>query len=64
MSELAVLTGAQGEITTIRVYWFNENNVRRETRVELRMNERDKPRTLEVWVNRVKLAETTEAPLG
>jgi hypothetical protein len=60
VTELSVLTGGPGEVTTIRVHWFNENNVRREARVELRMNERDKPRTLEIWVNRVKVAETTE----
>jgi len=60
MSELAVLTGGQGEVTTIRVEWFNEDNVRRTTVVELRMEPQDKPRILAVRVNGVTVARLSQ----
>jgi hypothetical protein len=56
MSELTIHTGGVDSLTTIHVAWFNHNNVRQMTDVEIRIQPQDKPRTLEVRVNGVVLA--------
>jgi hypothetical protein len=54
--EITVHTGTQGDRSIIHVDWFDHNNVRQNTDVELIMLLRDKPRTLAVEVNGVIVA--------
>jgi hypothetical protein len=53
---MTIHTGCQEEITTIHVDWFNENNVRQSTELMIRIQEQDKPRTLEIVVDGLKVA--------
>jgi len=57
MSEITVHTGPQCDSTVIHVDWFDENNIRQATEVEIVTLERDKPRTLALRVNGVEVAK-------
>lgn len=57
MSEITIHTGSSGDTTVLHVSWFDENNVRQMTDVEIRIQDQDKPRTLELMLNGIKLAE-------
>lgn len=54
--EITLNTGCAGEVYRCNVEWFDENNVRRKTIVEVNIQPQDKPRTLEVVVNGVIVA--------
>lgn len=56
MNELTVHAGLAGERLTLHVDWFDHNNIRMKTDVVIRMLDRDKPRTLTVEVNGVRVA--------
>ncbi len=60
MAEITIHTGCQGDRNLIHVAWFDENNVRQVTEVEVNILPQDKPRTLEIKVNSARLA-TVEA---
>jgi len=57
MSEFVWRTGSCGDTLVFVVDWFDHNNVWRHGRVEIRIAHRDKPRTLQILVNEVKVAE-------
>lgn len=50
---LQVEMGCQGDRLRIGVHWFDHNNVRRLTVVEIAIGEQDKPRTLTVAAHTV-----------
>ena len=50
-------TGSQGDELKCRVEWFDEDNIKQLTDIAVRVDERDKPRTLASIVNGVKVAE-------
>jgi len=56
MSELTLHTGGQGDWDTIHITWFDENNVSQKTRLDIRILNHDKPRTLELRLNEVVVA--------
>lgn len=56
MTELTLHTGSMGDWNTINIDWFNENNVLKQTRLDIIIQEQDKPRTLEIRVNSVTVA--------
>ena len=60
MSELTIHTGCQGDSTRLNVDWFDENNVRLKTIVQVNIQSQDKPRTLEIVVNGVVVATVRE----
>jgi hypothetical protein len=51
MSELTLHTGTMGDELTLRVHWFDHNNVRYEDTIRIGIEEIDKPRTLTITVN-------------
>jgi hypothetical protein len=51
MDEFSWLTGCAGDSLKIYVQWFDDNNCRHETSVEMRVAFQDKPRKLEIRVN-------------
>jgi hypothetical protein len=56
MSELTLHTGCQGDWDTINIDWFNENGVLKHTKLDIIIQEQDRPRTLEIRVNGVTVA--------
>ena len=50
-AELTLHTGCMGQENTIHIDWFDHNNVRHKTRVDIRILDRDKPRSLQLAVN-------------
>lgn len=60
--ELTLHTGFMDERTIIHVDWYDHNNVRQKSEVEIRIQPQDKPRTLEIRVNGAVLA--TVPPRG
>lgn len=57
MSELTIHTGSAGSLTIFHIAWFDENGVRQSTELEVIIQDRDKPRTLEIRVNGVRVVE-------
>ena len=55
--ELTIHTGTAGEETIINIDWFNENGVKRKDELRIEINEQDKPRTMEIVLNGVKIGE-------
>lgn len=55
MSELTVHTGLAGEHTMINVSWFDHNGVTHLTPIEVIVCEHDKPRTVEIWINGIRV---------
>lgn len=51
MMEITIHTGSQGDRNVIHVDWFDHNNVKQRTDVEIRIQPQDKPRILEISVN-------------
>lgn len=51
MSEITLHTGFMGSRDSVRVEWFDENNVRRRLPIEIVIEDRDKPRTLVILVD-------------
>lgn len=49
--ELALRTGCAGSHDTIMIEWFDENGVKQETDLSIVIQDRDKPRTLEIRVD-------------
>ena len=66
MDEFKVHTGGTGERLKVTFLWFNENNVQIETVAEVRILNRDKPRTMEFAVNGVVVATVlgSDYPVG
>lgn len=56
MSEWTLHTGFMGSKDTINIDWYNENNVRQAARLDIVIQEQDKPRTLEIRLNDVIVA--------
>lgn len=56
MCELTLHTGIMGENTTIHIDWFDHNNIRQATKLDIRMQPQDKPRTLALRLNGIVLA--------
>ena len=54
--EITLNTGCAGDSHKCNIDWFDENNVRRKTIVEVNIQPQDKPRTLEIIVNGVIVA--------
>jgi hypothetical protein len=54
--EITIHTGGQGERHILHVAWFDENNVRQLTELEVALLSQDKPRTLLLLVNGVLVA--------
>lgn len=54
--EITIHTGLQNSFNTINVDWFDHNGVRQKTVVEVNVLPQDKPRTLEILINGVRLA--------
>lgn len=48
MCTLTLHTGTQGDWITIYIDWFNENNQRLVSELEIVTLEQDKPRTIEI----------------
>ena len=53
--EITIHTGGQGEFNRIHVDWFDHNNVRQTTTVDINVQQQDKPRTLEIVINDVRV---------
>lgn len=58
MSELTIHTGNQGDHIAIHVDWFDENNVHYRETISIVVLDRDKPRTMDFYLNGARLAET------
>lgn len=56
-SEITLHTGCAGSSFTIHVDWFDHNNIRRTDHVQIRIADRDKPRTLQVLINGMIVAQ-------
>ena len=54
---MTIHTGLAGEKTKIHFDWFDHNNIRHETVVEVNVPWRDRPRGLEILVNGAKVSE-------
>lgn len=54
--EITIHLGAMGDYSRINIAWFDHNNVPQKTVVEVTTVMQDKPRTLEVLINDVRLA--------
>lgn len=54
--EITIHTGAANSYNTIHIDWFDHNNVKQETTIEVNVLPQDRPRTLEIKVNDVTLA--------
>lgn len=61
MTELTLHTGCQGDWDTIHVSWHDEDNVRQLTKLDIIIQEQDKPRTLEIRIDDEKVAELVRA---
>lgn len=57
MSTITLHTGCAGDSFTIQVDWFDHNNVSQKDSVEIRIKRQDKPRTLQVLVNDMIVAQ-------
>jgi hypothetical protein len=55
--EITIHTGCQGEYNQINISWFDHNNVSQLTVINVNVLDQDKPRTLEILVNNLKLLE-------
>lgn len=55
MSEITIHTGSQGTYNTIHIDWFDHNNVKQKTTIEVNVMPQDKPRTLEVLINNIRV---------
>jgi len=55
--EITIHTGFMGSQTLIHIDWFDHNNVKRDDKLELKIMDKDKPRTLEIILNDVKIGE-------
>lgn len=66
MDEVKVHTGGMGDRMNVTFLWHNENNVDIETVAEVRILNRDKPRTMEFYVNGVVVATVlgSDYPVG
>ena len=51
MAHITIHTGTQSDHTQIDISWFDENNVKQLTTIEVIVQEQDKPRRLELQVN-------------
>lgn len=60
--DITVHTGCAGDKHLFRFSWFDHNNVVHNTHVEVNIAERDKPRTLEVFVDGSKVAVVSGDP--
>ena len=54
--EITIHTGCQGANNIIWIDWFNHNGIRRQDKIEIDIQEKDKPRTLEIKLNDAVLA--------
>lgn len=54
--EITIHTGLAGDQNRIHVDWFDHNNNRQDTVIDVNVLVRDKPRTIEILVNGVCLA--------
>jgi hypothetical protein len=61
---MTIHTGCAGDRDTINVDWFDHDNVKHAAKVELVMLERDKPRTLQIRVDGVIVAEYVPTGCG
>ena len=57
MSEITIHTGDMGDQNIIHISWFDEDNRPQSTELRVIIQNNDKPRTLEVRVNGVRVAE-------
>lgn len=66
MDEFTIHTGGMGERIKVTFLWHNENNVPIETVAEVKILNRDKPRTMEFYVNGVVVATIpgSDYPIG
>jgi hypothetical protein len=55
MAEITIHTGSQGDCNRIHIDWFDHNNVRQETIIDVNVLPQDKPRTLEIVINGVRI---------
>lgn len=55
--EITIHTGFMGDSNTINIDWYNENNVKQKSVIEINVKNQDKPRTLEILINGAKVAE-------
>ncbi len=51
--ELTIHTGTAGDYHKINIDWFDENNIRQKTTLELKIRDQDKPRVLEIYINQL-----------
>ena len=51
MSDITLHTGSMGDWNTIKIDWFDENNVRQTDQIDVIIEMRDKPRVLSIRVN-------------
>lgn len=56
MNELSFNAGGAGDKSTLNIYWSDHNNIQMKTILVIKMLDRDKPRTLVVEVNGVRVA--------
>ncbi len=57
MSEITIHTGCAGDKNTIRIEWFDHNNVSHITTIQADIDVQDKPRTLLLSVNGVMVGK-------
>ncbi len=59
--EITIHTGEQGTFNTIHVDWCDHNGVKQKTDIEVNVLPQDKPRTLEIVINGVRVATISPA---
>lgn len=57
MTEITLHTGEMGSCFTINLDWSDHNNIKRSDRLEIRVRNLDKPRTLRILLNDVTIGE-------
>ena len=50
-TEMRLSAGCQGDQNTIWIDWLDEDGMRHHTKIEVNVDERDKPRTLRFLIN-------------
>lgn len=51
--EITIHTGTQDDHNKINIDWFDHNNAKQKTVIEINVQSQDKPRTLELLINGV-----------
>ncbi len=58
MTEITLHTGEMGACFTINIDFHDHNNVKHAHKLDIKVLNKDKPRTLCIYLNEMKIAET------